>query len=94
MGKYIPDYSPAIGCFTKKAVRIITNSSFQEHTSPIFKDLNFMTLCDLVSFQIALFMYKFYNQLLPPIFTNFFSTVASQHDYGTTGSPSVDLCFN
>ena len=28
-------------------------------------------------------MYKFYNQLLPPNFTNFFSTVASQHDYGT-----------
>ena len=67
----------------KKAVRIITNSSFQEHTSPIFKDLNFMKLCDLVSFQIALFIYKFYNQLLPPIFTNLFSTVASQHDYGT-----------
>ena len=77
MEDYIVDYSPAIVFLQKKTVRIITNSSFKEHTSPIFKDLNFIKLCDLVSFQIALFMYTFYNQLLPPIFTNFFSTVAS-----------------
>jgi hypothetical protein len=67
----------------KKAVRILTNSSFHEHTSPLFKDMNFLKLCDLVSFHIALFTYKFHNQLLPPIFDSFFSTVASQHNHGT-----------
>ena len=83
MGKYIQDYSSAFVPSTKEACayyNVRNNSSFQEHTSPIFKDLNFLKLRDLVSFQIALFMYKFHNQILPSaVFDNFFSTVASQH---------------
>ena len=43
----------------KKAIRIITFSSFFEHTSPLFKDLNVIKLFDEVTVHIAVFMYKF-----------------------------------
>ena len=57
----------------KKAIRIITFSGFFEHTSPLFKDLNVIKLFDEVTVHIAVFMYKFKNQLLPTNFNVFFS---------------------
>ena len=53
MGMHISDIQ-LLFILQKKAVRILTNSSFHEHTSPLFKDMNFLKLCDLVSFHIAL----------------------------------------
>ena len=56
----------------KKAIRIRNFSSFYEHTSPVFKDFNVIKLSDEVTFHIAVFMYKFKNQLLPTNFNVFF----------------------
>ena len=36
----------------KKVVRIITFSEFDEHSSPLFKQLNFVKIFDLVTFKI------------------------------------------
>ena len=55
----------------KKALRLMTFSKFDEHSSPLFKTLNIIKLDDLVSYQIAIFMYKFKNRLLPLVFNNF-----------------------
>ena len=40
----------------KKAIRIITFSSFTEHPRPLFKDLNIVKLADIITFQLAVFM--------------------------------------
>ena len=42
------------------------------HRSPLFKDLNGIKLFDEVTVHIAVFMYKFKNQLLPNNFNVFF----------------------
>ena len=42
----------------KKALRLITFSSYNEHSSPLFKDLNVVKLFDIITFQLAVFMYK------------------------------------
>ena len=63
----------------KKAIRIITFSSFIEHSSPLFKDLNIVKLSDIITFQLAVFMYKFHNQLLPSVFDAFFNPVTNIH---------------
>ena len=55
----------------KKALRIITFSSFTEHSSPLFKDMNVIKLLDIVTLQLAVFMYKFHYQLLPSVFDTF-----------------------
>ena len=41
----------------KKAIRIITFSDFRAHTSPIFKQLSLLKLCDVVELQTALFLH-------------------------------------
>ena len=67
----------------KRAIRIITFASFKEHSSPIFKSLKIIKFLDLVKFITAVFMYKFHKQLLPSVFSNFFTAVRSIHNYNT-----------
>ena len=58
----------------------MTFSKFDEHSSPLFKTLNIIKLHDLVSYQIAIFMYKFKSRL-PLVFNNFFTEVSEVHQY-------------
>ena len=67
----------------KKAVRTITMSSFDQHSSPLFKSLEIIKSFDLVTFLIAIFMFKFHNQLLSSAFQSFFSKVDKIHSYNT-----------
>ena len=67
----------------KKAIRIITFSDFRAHTSPIFKQLSLLKLCDVVELQTALFMYQYNKGILPDLFTDFFTPVRSKHQYQT-----------
>ena len=64
-------------------MRIITFSRFDEHSTPLFKLLNIIKLCDLVQLQIASFMFKFHNNLLPPYFNGFFTNLEQVHNYNT-----------
>ena len=48
----------------KRAMRLITFSRFDEHSSPLFKSLEIIKFLDLVTFHLAIFMYKYHNQLL------------------------------
>jgi len=72
--------SPSSG---KKAIRLMTFSIFDEHTSPLFKKLNIIKLHDLVSYHIAVFVYRFKNRLLPSVFDTFFSKVSDIHLHNT-----------
>ena len=59
-------------------------SSFDQHSSPLFKSLEIINFSDLVTFLIAIFMYKFHNHLLPSAFQSFFSKVDKiRHSYNT-----------
>ena len=67
----------------KKAIRIITFSDFRAHTSPSFKQLSLLKLCDVVELQTALFMYQYNKGIFPDLFTDFFTPVRSKHQYQT-----------
>ena len=67
----------------KKVVRIITFSKFDEHSSPLFKQLNFVKIFDLVTFKISTFMYKYNNKSLPSVFQLFFTEIDKVHGYST-----------
>ena len=58
-----------------------------EHTSPLFKDLNVIKLFDEVTVHIAVFMYKFKNQLLPTNFNVFFTSIKPIIIITTQGFP-------
>ena len=61
----------------------MTFSKFDEHSSPLFKNLNIIKLHDLVLYQNAIFRYRFKNTLLPLVFNNFFIEVSEVHQYNT-----------
>lgn len=67
----------------KRAMRLITFSRFDEHSSPLFKSLEIIKFLDLVTFNLAIFMYKYHNQLLPSVFSSFFSKISQIHTYNT-----------
>ena len=55
----------------KKAVRIITFSKLDSYSSPLFKSLGLIKFFDIALFQIAIFIYKFHNNVLPVAFHSF-----------------------
>ena len=65
----------------KRAICLMTN--FHEQSSPVFRKLNIIKLDDLISYHIAVFMYRFNNSLLPSAFDAFFSKVSEIHHYNT-----------
>ena len=67
----------------KKAVRIMTFSKFDEHSSPPFKKLNIIKLIDLIKYHISIFMFKFHNQLLPSVYNSYFTSVENIHSYNS-----------
>ena len=67
----------------KRMIRIITFTNYYEHTSPLFKSLNIMKIYDLVTFHVAVFVKKYHDQLLPPVFDTFFKPVINVHEYNT-----------
>ena len=69
----------------KRAVRIISNSSYLSHTKPLFEKYNMLDINQLFSKEVRMFMYKYHNRLLPPSFNNMFVEMKSVHNYNTRG---------
>ena len=67
----------------KRAVRIITNSSYNAHTDPLFKKLNLLKVRDLFQLNVLKLYYKFRKKNLPFYTMNMFTyaNTAPQHDY-------------
>ena len=82
-GNTYPSAIQPLFVLQKKAMRIITFSEYNEHSSPLFKLLNIIKIFDLVTFHIASFMYKFHHRLLPSAFDNFFTPIDRIHNYNT-----------
>ena len=75
------------------SMRIIMFSSFKEHSAPFFRLLNILKLPDLVTFQNALFMFQFHNNLSHPYFGTFFNLVENIPNY-TTPVTLLTSCKN
>ena len=50
---------------------------------PLFKSLEIIKFLDLVTFHLAIFMYKYRNQLFPSVFNSFFTKISQIHTYNT-----------
>ena len=68
----------------KKIIRIITFSDYYAHTNPLFTKLKLLKLCEIYSYFMCIFIYKYINSQLPSnIFDAFFTLTTSIHDYKT-----------
>ena len=69
----------------KKAIRAVTNSKYNAHTEPLFKNLRLLKCSDLCALQCYKFCFKLENRLLPMYFiqNDLFIKNASIHSYST-----------
>ena len=70
----------------KKVVRIISGADRLSHTDPLFASLDVLKIDQLYSYNIGLMMYKYYHNLLPSIFDDFFQKNSEIHSHLTRRS--------
>ena len=61
----------------KKVIRFVTNSKFNSHTAPLFKQLGLLKAADIFKLARFNFLYKYENRKLPIYFNG---TFVLQHD--------------
>ena len=54
----------------KRALRIISNSSYLCHSKPLFEKYNMLNIFQMYDKEIGVFMYKYKNGILPKPFDN------------------------
>ena len=75
----------------KKYCRIITFSDFRARSEPLFKELNILNVYQMYKYQIALFMYRHLNGLIPLLECFSFATNESVHDHFTRQCSSLHM---
>ena len=69
--------------FQKRAIRIVSNSSYLSHTKPLFEKFKTLTISDLYDKELGIFMYKYKKGMLPSSFDHVFTDLESVHNYDT-----------
>ena len=76
----------------KKAVRIITSSSYFAHSEPLFKQLRLLKTCDIYKCVLLKFIFKLTHKQLPHYFEQFTFTFRNQqHNYATRTCQNVSI---
>ncbi len=70
----------------KRIMRICSNSQCLEHSPPLFKKFNTLTIYDIHRLTLALFMYNYSQNNLPGTFSDYFIQNRSIHSYPTRNS--------
>jgi len=74
----------------KRAVRLVTRSSYRTSTGPLFSKLRLLKLVDIHKLQTVLFMFKFKQHLLPVSCMHYF-TVNTNRSYVTRNTSYFNL---
>ena len=64
-------------------MRAITNSEYRARTAPLFSKLEILDIFQVNTLDTAKFMFRYHNNLLPPLFRNLFMTNSQVHRYDT-----------
>ena len=67
----------------KRAVRVITNSSYLSHSNPLFVKLKILPIFQLYEYNLGIFMFLFNKEMLPEIFSSLFIKNIDIHEYNT-----------
>ena len=68
----------------KRAIRTITLNKYNDHTAPLFKKLNLLTLNDIIVLQELKFYFKFVHNILPSYLQKWqLTTNTDIHTYNT-----------
>ena len=77
----------------KRAIRIISNSSYLAHTHQLFCKLKILKIYDIHTLQTACFMFSYYMNKLPDTFDGYFITNRIITKYNTRNSDKLYIPF-
>ena len=77
----------------KKAIRLMSFSPHQDHSSPLFKSLGLLKLVDIVQQNNIMFTHNVINGKTPAIFHNYFSFTEINHEHQTINNLSSTYSF-
>ena len=75
----------------KRALRIMTNSKYNAHTEPLFKELEMLKVKNIFDVQCMKFWYKFVNKSLPEYFGKMFTFSNELYQIETRGQNQLHL---
>ena len=70
----------------KRAVRLITSSSFRAHSEPLFLSLQVLSVFDVYFFRLSIIVFRYENNLLPDCANSMFTKNYEIHGYCTRQS--------
>jgi hypothetical protein len=62
-----------------RCIRLISHADVRAHVSSLAKKLHILVFDDLYDFHVAIFMYKVFNEMHPPVILKMFSKLSSIH---------------
>ena len=68
-------------------------SKYNDHTSPLFKDLCILKFTDVIYYLNCIFLCKYHLNQLPAAFNNLFTPVSSRHKYETRAASKNSYCI-
>ena len=77
----------------KRVIRIISKSTFDSHSDPIFKELEVLKLSHIRQLELGKRMFSLNHSLLPSKFNNYFSLNKQVHSYATRHANDFHLPF-
>ena len=80
-GKSCKTYLEKIHKLQKWAARIISNSHYRSHSARLFQKHDVLNVYDSYKLELGVFMYKYFNGLLPMSFNSFFTNLSDIHNY-------------
>ena len=77
----------------KKAIRIITGAKYNEHTTPLFKELKLLKLNDIHDFKVSKYMYSLINRTLPEPISTLITSNSMIHTHNTRNryNPHINI---
>ena len=77
----------------KKLVRIITSSPYRAHTAPLLLANRLLSVTEINSYMVGIFMYNYINGILPTTFTEYFERNRNVHQCNTRQADDLQVPF-
>ena len=77
-----------------KSVSSSTHSSYLSSSKPLFINTNILPINEFISLETAMFMFKLQNNMLPEVFSNYFTMNYCIHNYNTRNAHNIHPPFN
>ena len=87
-------YMAGQGRTGKDRCRTVSNSHYRSHTAPLFAKHNILTVDDMYTIELGVFMYKYSINDLPQSFNTYFVKRSEIHDYQTRHVDNLNLTKN